>query len=451
MLTRLRASGFKNLAGLDVQFGPFTCIAGPNGAGKSNLFDAILFLGCLADRPLAEAALSNRDRRGAALENLFHAAVNPAGLMSFEAEMIVPPEGRDELGQQATASSTMLRYAIDLRRRDPGVRPQPELEVVREELTYIKKGEAREHLAFPHSLAWFESAVTNRRKGEAFVSTEGEGPDRVVRIHQDGLAGAPRLLRAATLPRTVLSVANAADSPTAALARREMKSWRLLQLEPSALREPDSFSAPARMSANGAHLPATLFQLAHSGSGDPNRTYAQVAAMLNGLTGDVESVSVDRDSCRQSFTLQVVNRGGFVCPARGLSDGALRFLALSVLAVGAHAGGLLAIEEPENGIHPDRIPAMIRLLENMGADANCVADSNNPLRQVIVSTHSPPGDRKCAATHDSGRKSGRGRLTQGARRGYPAPVPDRFRNGNWMISRMPGPFPSTRPQSAQLD
>jgi AAA15 family ATPase/GTPase len=37
VLTRLRVSGFKNLVGVDVRFGPFTCIVGANGVGKSNL------------------------------------------------------------------------------------------------------------------------------------------------------------------------------------------------------------------------------------------------------------------------------------------------------------------------------------------------------------------------------------------------------------------------------
>ena len=64
MLTRLKVSGFKNLVGVDVRFGAFTCIAGANGIGKSNLFDAIKFLSTLADLPLIEAALSVRDQEG---------------------------------------------------------------------------------------------------------------------------------------------------------------------------------------------------------------------------------------------------------------------------------------------------------------------------------------------------------------------------------------------------
>ena len=48
-------------------------------------------------------------------------------------------------------------------------------------------------------------------------------------------------------------------SPTALLARREMQSWRLLQLESSALREPDEFTTPPGLGSDGSHLPATLY------------------------------------------------------------------------------------------------------------------------------------------------------------------------------------------------
>jgi AAA15 family ATPase/GTPase len=56
MLTRLEVDGFKNLLGLRVDFGPFTCVAGENGTGKSNVFDAIHFLSLLSDQPMMDAA-----------------------------------------------------------------------------------------------------------------------------------------------------------------------------------------------------------------------------------------------------------------------------------------------------------------------------------------------------------------------------------------------------------
>ena len=63
MLIRLKVKGFKNLADIDVRFGPFTCIAGANGVGKSNLFDAITFLSALSSKSLMESARSVRDEQ----------------------------------------------------------------------------------------------------------------------------------------------------------------------------------------------------------------------------------------------------------------------------------------------------------------------------------------------------------------------------------------------------
>ena len=47
------------------------------------------------------------------------------------------------------------------------------------------------------------------------------------------------------------------------------------------------------------------------------------------------------------------------------------------------------MEEPENGIHPERIPAMLQLLQDIATDTDKAIGIDNPLRQVIVNTHSP--------------------------------------------------------------
>ena len=120
MLTRLRVDGFKNLMGVDVRFGPFTCIAGANGVGKSNLFDAIRFLSLTANCSLLEAALRVRDEAGhnTDVRGLFRRVGDEfADKISFEAEMIVPPEAVDDLGQTGKASITFLRYCLDIRLR----------------------------------------------------------------------------------------------------------------------------------------------------------------------------------------------------------------------------------------------------------------------------------------------------------------------------------------------
>jgi hypothetical protein len=77
-------------------------------------------------------------------------------------------------------------------------------------------------------------------------------------------------------------------------------------------------------------------------------------------------------------------------PARSLSDGTLRFLALAIIEQTPQAGGLYCLEEPENGMHPERIPAMLKLLTDIATDTDeRVDEADNPLRQVIINTHSP--------------------------------------------------------------
>jgi len=75
--------------------------------------------------------------------------------------------------------------------------------------------------------------------------------------------------------------------------------------------------------------------------------------------------------------------------ASALSDGTLRFLALTVMEADPHGRSLLCLEEPENGRHPQRIAAVIELLEDIAVDSSLPVDSDNPLRQVIIDTHSP--------------------------------------------------------------
>jgi predicted ATPase len=390
MLTRIKVSGFKNLVDVDVRFGPFTCIAGVNGAGKSNLFDAIRFLSATADMKLLDAALSVRDEsaRTTDIRSLFHRVGDRCDpQMSFEAEMIIPKDGYDDRGQKASASITFLRYTLILGyRTEEGLQSLGSLQIIKESLEHINLRDAKKELGFPHKKDWRESVISGRRAEAAFISTEGTGAEQAIVLHQDhGGGGRPLMLRADSLPRTVLSTSNASESPTVLLARREMQSWRLLQLEPSALRRPDAFIEPARLSSDGAHLAATFYRLGHQDS----TIEAHVAKRLTELIDDVQTVSVDRDNRRELLTLQVTGKDGTKHPARALSDGTLRFLALTILELDPETQGLLCLEEPENGIHPRRIPGMLNLLQAIATDVDEHFDAAKPLRQVIVNTHSP--------------------------------------------------------------
>lgn len=408
MITRLKVSGFKNLANIDIRFGAFTCIAGVNAVGKSNLFDAIKFLSDLSDRPLIDAAMSVRDAesKSADVRSLFRkfkdrkgAATNHVEEIRFEVEMVIPKSGYDDFGQQAIATSTFLRYSLTLAyRKDEKFSSLGGLEVIYENLTRVIGLKEKNELILATSKDWYKS-VKQGAKNTPYISTGDEENNRYIYLHQDQKGGGKVKRLAKTLPRTVLSSTNSAESPTALLVRNEMRSWRLLQLEPSQLRQPDNFISPTTLGEDGSHLAATLYNLAqkeathnsngHSKGVDDSKIYGEIATKLSELISDVYSVKVDRDEQRQTLTLQVVDKDGIPYSARALSDGTLRFLALSVIELNPLGQGVICLEEPENGMHPERIPAIVKLLQDIAVDTEFPVDENNPLQQVIVNTHSP--------------------------------------------------------------
>ncbi|MDZ7856394.1 AAA family ATPase [Sphaerotilus sp.] len=386
MLTRLQIKGFKNLRDVDLHFGPFTCIAGRNGVGKSNLFDAITFLSDLASMPLLQAALKVRGTgdRISGIENLFARSDAVPKRMSLIAEMVVPREVTDDYDRPATATASFLQYTLVLGfdpKRD-GEEGKDPIFIDKEELVARPSSEADKLLHFQPGKAWIKRHVFGPGKRRTpFIET---GDDQSIKLYGDlAKAGRPSAVPARKSPQTVLSGVNASSHPTALAARRELQSWRLLQLEPSALRTPDEYRGRSSLSATGGHLPNTLMRIG---------SQATVAQQLAELIPGIVSVDVDSDDVRQQRTLGVTMKNRERYAASSLSDGTLRFLALAVLASDPLATGLICLEEPENGIHPQRIPEMLRLVRSLAEDIDG-DEAEDPrsatLRQVIINTHSP--------------------------------------------------------------
>ncbi len=399
MLTRLEVDGFKNLLGFELDLGPFNCIAGPNGVGKSNIFDVIQFLSLLADHSLMEAALSVRgsDPETSNLRELFWTdGSQHVDRFTIAAEMLVDPDVEDDFKRAANATSTYLRYEISI-----GYEPADQrgklgrLVLLSEALKYMTEGAAVHRLQFPHKARDFRrKVVRNRRRTKSgFISTEQapDGQTEILVAQDGGSSGQPQRAPAGTAPRTIVATTNTSTTPTILAARREMQKWRVLALEPSAMRRTDRFHSKPFISAGGEHLPATLYRLttsAENGDHDPEQVLARIASRLAELV-PVRQIQIDVDEVRQLLTLEAIEKGGVPLPARSLSDGTLRFLTLCILAEDPDYQGVICMEEPENGIHPEKMEAMVSLLRDLAVDPMRAPGSGNPMRQVILATHSP--------------------------------------------------------------
>lgn len=389
MLTKLEVNGFKNLIDFSVSFGTFNCIAGLNGVGKSNVFDAIRFLSLLSEKSILEAALAARESEASDPLDIFWTNGEfRAERLSMAVEMLVPLNVIDDFGRKATATSTFLRYEIELA-RNPDEESSGSLGIylAREGLTYINKGEAVSRINFPANASKFRNqVVVNNRKGVGYISTRitDDGVTEI-QLHQDGGSrGLPQKIPAHHIPKTVVANTNSAVWPTVLAARREMQSWRFLSLEPSAMRRSNKMHEYSSVGVDGGNLAATLYKLSRQ---DQN-VCSRIASRLSEIV-PTSDVRVDVDQVRQLLTVEVKERSGAFLPARSLSDGTLRFLTLCIMAEDPDFKGLLCFEEPENGIHPAKMSAILNLLKEIAVDANEEVGEDNPMRQIFIATHSP--------------------------------------------------------------
>ncbi|TAJ17050.1 MAG: hypothetical protein EPO68_10030 [Planctomycetota bacterium] len=385
MLLRLRVKGFKNLRDVDIRFGPLTCFVGPNGVGKSNIFDAIQFLRYLADDEFQRAAERVRGPASGSYSpvELFWRN-DPAGQIELEADMLVPLNAMDDFGQRVEPAISIVKYLVHFGfEREP----RPRLVLRREELTHIMKGKAEESIGFPHSATFRESMVQGRRSGKAFISTIDESGQAVVVLHQDG-GSRGRPVPAGPSPRTVLGGTSSADYPTVIAARREMSSWHALHLEPSSLRAPDRFGDPSSVDEHGRHIAATLERLSRATKSN-GAVFQECTNRLAALVPEIQMLRVERDDVREQMVVQARMKGTSTwLGPRSLSDGTLRFLALVTMQLDADSSRLLCMEEPENGIHPSRIPATIGVLRDYVVDAQFAVSADNPPRQMVLNSHS---------------------------------------------------------------
>ncbi len=153
--------------------------------------------------------------------------------------------------------------------------------------------------------AWIQKHISGPgQRTTPFIRTvpsDTEDPSSLpaIKLHGDQKGkktGPPFDVPARKSPQTILSGVNSSTHPTALAARREMRSWQLLQLEPSALRRFDNFGDDPHITSTGEHLPGALMRLDN---------YAEISERLSNLLPDIVAVSVDANEKRQVRTLHL--------------------------------------------------------------------------------------------------------------------------------------------------
>jgi predicted ATPase len=169
------------------------------------------------------------------------------------------------------------------------------------------------------------------------------------------------------------------------IAHEELRSLSFYHLNPESLRKRSSTSSPPYLAPDGSNLPATLARIKAE---DP-LAFQFISHDITSLVSDVLSIDVEKYDAIGEYGIRVTTSDKRMFTAQALSDGTLRLLALATLRNDPQFQGTICIEEPENGVQPLYLKQFARLLHDMATDFADPEHAEEPLRQVIVTTHSP--------------------------------------------------------------
>lgn len=383
MITKIEIDGFKSFSNFQMEFTPLTVIAGTNASGKSNLFDALQLLASLSSADL-RSAFSQKGLRGEVTE-LFTLYQEDASVssMKFAVELLVDRTVRDNWGGEAVIKTPRLRYELVISRK-PNGRGFEELVVEHEALSKINTEDdkwARRYLGEKKKEIW--KSQQSGGSAKPYIYTELINNIPTIKIRQDGKQGG-KATAANSVNQTVLGNVTTVDFPHVLAAKKEISSWNFTQLNPEVLRQPSKQDANFSdiIGHSGENLAAALYRIKQ----EDDYNLVLISRQLKAFLPDYTEVDVINDQANKQFIIKLKNESGKEFTSRVLSEGTLRLLTLCILLYDNKYQGLLCFEEPENGIHPFRIKSMVELLNLLATDFE---EPDEPLRQVIVNTHSP--------------------------------------------------------------
>lgn len=347
MLERLKVERFKSLRDVTVELGRLNVVFGPNAAGKSNLLESLVLLSRLVqERTLADAF--NSGIRGYPVEAF---SFGEDGVEGFMAR----PQASLRLEARLSgARRGALDYHVEV-----GVRPQTgELLLLDERLQRLNKD--------------------GSSKGNAAIERVDRGEEPRLAIRRKGGPNHPyeeRLGIHHTLASN-LQYSGEERYPDFDDLREEVGTWRVVYLDP---REVMRRAQPPRevsdIGERGEHLVPFLHRLgAHD---DHRQVLAAIVRGVRAVIPSIESLETRLVSTRGEIDLRV-RQDGVWMSSRVISEGTLRVIALCAMAANPLTTGLVAFEEPENGVHPRRIESITKILATAARH-----------RQVVVTTHSP--------------------------------------------------------------
>lgn len=420
--------GFKSLRNFAIDLAPFTALVGPNSAGKSNILEALELLSHLASEPI-EAAFKHG--RGRAIDKFTREGGEPVRTIRFAVELLLPVDVLAKGGE----TTNRLRYELIIarERRESGA---DTLLVEHEKLTTIAASQDRWTKQYPARAEHIHHAEGQR---EVFCQVQP-----LQRDIEKGVRRVENQSHSLIIPNTHTALAAARNRTFGAEIRVPPEVWSEIQelaklaqvsVEDLFSKALDTISPEMalkeavggeRLPPRGINVVATMLSTLRLVRPDATHLHGEseriggaslapdasnlptvLAALSPRLLGEIRADFValvpgistfDVVAEKDSFHIEIELSGGDRLPARLVSDGTLRALALLTALRSKPSPSVIAIEEPENGIYPGRLRTLLNLLREASEPRGTSAETGGEEEgeepqaappQVIITSHSP--------------------------------------------------------------
>lgn len=369
MITRVEACRYRCLRYANHGLNKFNVLVGPNASGKTTFLDAIAFLGDVVRDGPSEAV-------GKRTENMQDLLWQGRGAsMEIAAEFSIPAEISENLPEDKYDT---VRYEIQYGFLDDS-HSEHGLIGERVWLKYAAPLVPRQReLAFPDPQK--ERSVYNPgRTGRDVKSVIHKVRDRNDTFYSEmtpnkGKGWIPSFKFGAHKS----ALANLPDDGTRFPVSTWLKQFlsqdvQDIVLNSRVIRKSSPPGLSRHFLPDGSNLPWVVDHLRNENPSAFNDWLAHVQVAFP----DIEGIEVREREDTKYRHIAVIYTGGVEIPSWMVSDGTLRFLALTLLAYLPNFRGTYLIEEPENGIHPRAIEHLLESLSSIHRG------------QLLMATHSP--------------------------------------------------------------
>ncbi len=329
LIKHLKVAGLLSFGplGVDLELGNLNVLIGPNGSGKSNLLEVLALL-------------------KAAPSNLPAPVKEMGGVREWLWKGATPTrEAKIDACIERAQKKPTLRHG--LRISDHGGR----FEVVDEWIENDKSSIEGKPPFFFYRFQKGNPVLSEFQSGERGLKRENVKPEQSILSQVKDPERYPELAWLQQRYEQIRLFRNWSFGPNALLRREQSTHGR------------GDF-----LNDGGENLALVLSKIR-------GRVKPELLGALNKLYEGIEDIQLTIDGGNVLLFLE--EKGGREIPATRLSDGTLRYLCLLAVLLHPDPPPLIAIDEPELGLHPDVIPHVAELLVNASKRS-----------QLVVTTHS---------------------------------------------------------------